>query len=189
MMPERLLKKQKLRYSKNVIDIVQFGSSVLVGAEPNDIDVAVIFSEISLKEQLEEAQEVKKQLQEKTELPIHIKSYDFYSFFDKGNFAQEGILFYGKSILTGRDFAESFGLTPCLHISYSLEKLEKKDKVRFNYLLSGKGGSYGLLRKYRGKLLKPGLIEVKPEYENIFTEAIKKITSEFEVKKIFEVKK
>lgn len=188
-MPENLLKKQKLNYSKNVIDIIQFGSSVLDGTQPNDIDIAVIFNKVPLKEQLEEAQEIKNQLKEKTPLPIHIKSYDFYSFFDKGNFAQEGILFYGKSILTEKNFSENFGLTPVLQISYSLEKLEKKDKVRFNYLLSGKGGEYGLLRKYQGKLIKPGLIEIFPEYEKIFAEAIKEIIKDFELIKIFKIKK
>lgn len=189
MMQENLLKKQKLRYSKNVIDIIQFGSSVLVGTSPRDIDVAVIFLKIPLKEQLEESQKIKKQLQKKTKLPIHIKSYDFYSFFDKGNFAQENILFYGKSILTKKNFSETFGLTPSLEIFYSLENLEKKDKIRFNYLLSGKKGKYGLLRKYSGKLLKPGLIEIKPEHEILFSEAIKKIISNFEIKKVFEIKK
>jgi len=186
-MPEKLLKKQKLNYSKKVIDVVQFGSSVLEGTEPNDVDIAVIFDKIPLKEQLEEAQKIKKQLQEKTQIPIHIKSYDFYSFFDKGNFAQEGILFYGKSILTGKNFSENFGLIPVLQISYSLEKLEKKDKVRFNYLLSGKGGEYGLLRKYDGELLNPGLIEISPEHEKIFTEAVQKIIKDFEIKKIWKI--
>ncbi len=186
-MSENLLKKQKLNYSKNVIDVVQFGSSILTSAEPNDIDIAVIFHKIPLNEQLEEAQKIKKQLQEQTQLPIHIKSYDFYSFFDKGNFAKESILLNGKSIITGRNFSESFSLTPRIQIYYSLAKLEKKDKVKFNYLLSGKGGDYGLLRKYNGKLLKPGLIEINPEYEKIFIDSLNKITSDVEVRKMFVV--
>ncbi len=183
-MSENLLKKQKLDYSGEVVDIVQFGSSVLADAKPNDIDIAVIFQKIPLKEQLEEAQKIKKQLQEQTQIPIHIKSYDFYSFFDKGNFAKESILIMGKSVLTGKNFSESFSLTPKIQIYYSLSKLKKKDKVKFNYLLSGKGGEYGLLRKYSGKLLKPGLIEISPEYENIFVSSLKKITSDIEVRKM-----
>jgi hypothetical protein len=156
--------------------------------KPNDIDIAVIFSKIALKDQLEEAQEIKKQLQEKTSIPIHIKVYDLYSLFDKGNFAKEGILFYGKSIINGNSFSEIFGLIPHLQIYYSLDKLQKKDKVRFNYLLSGKGGSYGLLRKYNGKLLKPGLIEINPEYESIFKEEMKKIAQDLILKKVFELR-
>jgi len=184
-MSENLLKKQKLNCSKKVIDVVQFGSSILVGTEPNDIDIAVIFQKIPLNEQLEEAQKIKKQLQEQTKLPVHIKSYDFYSFFDKGNFAKESILLNGKSIITGKNFSENFSLIPKVQIYYSLSKLEKKDKVKFNYLLSGKGGDYGLLRKYKGKLLKPGLIEVNPEYETLFINSLKKITSDVEVRRVF----
>lgn len=184
-MRKNLQRKQKLNYSTNVIDIVQFGSSVIEGSQPNDIDIAVIFKQIPLKSQLEESQLIKKQLSEKFNLLIHIKSYDFYSFFDKGNFAKENILFYGKSLISGRDFSLVFGLAPKMQISYSLKKLKKKDKVRFNYLLNGKNKEYGLLRKYTGRLLNPGLIEINPEYEKIFVEAIKQITSDFKVKKVF----
>jgi len=40
------------------------------------------------------------------------------------------------------------------------------------------------LKKYGGELLKPGLIEVYPEYENLFTGQIRKITSDFKLKKV-----
>jgi hypothetical protein len=180
----------KLNYNKEVIDIVQFGSSIIGGTDekkenkPNDIDVAVFFDKIPLKEQLEEAQKIKKQLQEHSEVPIHVTSYDFYSFFDRGNFARESVLFYGKSLIHNDYFSKLFGFTPKIHISYSLNKLDKKDKVKFNYMLNGKGGNYGLLRKYNGKLLNPGLIEINPEHEHIFTNNLNKITKELKIKKV-----
>lgn len=186
MMQESLQKKPKLSYSNNVFDIVQFGSSVLAGTEPNDMDIAVIFLKVPLKEQLEEAQKIKKQIENWSKLPVHIKSYDLYSFFDEGNFAKEGILFYGKSLISGMAFAKKFSLTPKLQISYNLSKLEKKDKVRFNYLLNGKHGEYGLLRKYGGKILNPGLVEINPEYEKIFIEEMKKISSDLKIRRVFE---
>ena len=91
MMQKLWLKKLKLNYSENVLDIIQFGSSVLEESEPNDIDIAVIFYQIPLKQQLEERQDIKNQIKKQVELPIHIESFDFYSFFDKGNFARQGI--------------------------------------------------------------------------------------------------
>lgn len=185
MMQKKLQKKLGLIYSKEVIDVVQFGSSVLEGSVPNDIDIAVIYNKIPVKEQLAYSQEIKKQLEKKFKLPIHIKSYDLYSFFDKGNFAKDSILFYGKSLINDTYFSGIFGLFSRLQISYSLKDLKKKDKVRFNYLLNGKGRKYGLLRKYSGKLLKPGLIEISPEHEEIFIKAIKKITLKFEIRKSF----
>mgnify|MGYP001607984364 CR=1 FL=1 len=180
-------KKQTLKYSKDVLDIVQFGSSVVEETEPNDIDIAVIFQKISLKDQLNESQNIKKQIQENIELPIHISSFDLYSFFDKGNFAKEGVLFYGKSLIFHDEFSNRFGIKPKLKIYYTLKDLEKKDKIRFNYLLNGKGGKYGLIKKYSGKIISPGVIETSPEHERVFTEAMKKITKKIIVKKMFEL--
>ncbi len=179
------LKKLKLNYSKDIIDIVQFGSSVILGVIPKDVDIAVIFQKIPLKEQLNQAQEIKKQFQEQVDLPIHISSFDFYSLLDKGNFAKEDLFFYGKSIITGGYFAKKFNLNPQLQISYNLFKLKKKDKVRFNYLLNGKKGNYGLLRAHDGKLLNPGLIEIPPECEKIFIDRIRDIIQDFKMKRVF----
>ena len=185
MTQKKSQKKLELNYSDKVIEIIQFGSSVIVGKIPNDIDIAVIFKKISLKEQLDESQKIKAQLEKHFDKPIHINSYDLYSFFDKGNFAKDSILFYGKSLISRRYFSEFFGMHPWLQISYSLAKLEKKDKVRFNYLLNGKAGNYGLLREYGGKLLNPGLIEIFPEYEELFIQALKEITNEIKINKTF----
>lgn len=177
-------KKLKLKYSKDVFDIVQFGSSLIEGKLPNDIDVCVIYNKIPIKEQLLQSQAIKKQLEEFSDIPIHITSFDLYNFLDTSNFAREGILFYGKSLIFGDNFSKRFGLTSKIQIYYSLEKLEKKDKIRFNYMLNGKGGEYGLLREYKGDLLKPGLIEILPESEDIFSQKIKGFGVEFKVEKI-----
>lgn len=178
------LKKPKLSYSTDVFDIIQFGSSVMEDSKPNDIDVAVLFNKIQIKEQLNQAQQIKKQIQNILEIPVHIKAFDLYTFFDNSNFAKENILFYGKSILSGDFFSKKLGLNPKIQIYYSLKDLKKKDKIRFNYMISGKKGEYGLLRKNHGELLKPGLIEIDPTYENIFISTIKKITQNFKIKKI-----
>ena len=184
MMQKVWLKKQKLSYSSEVLDVAQFGSSVMINGKPRDIDIVVLFKKMPLKEQLIEAQKIKKQLQAITDLPIHIISFDLSSFFNASNFARDNILFYGKSIVSGKRFAENFALIPKLEIFYFLDDLEKKDKVRFNYMLNGRKGEYGFLREFNGKLIKPGMIEILPETENIFVENIRKITPRFEVRKI-----
>jgi len=184
MMQKLWQEKLKLKYSKEVFDIVQFGSSAIEGKEARDIDVAVIFNNLPLKKQIDEAYSLKKQLEKLTDKEIHISNYDLYSLFDANNFAREGIIFYGKSLISGHDFIGKFGLKPIIQISYSLLKLKKKDKVRFHYMLRGRKGKYGLLRKYGGKLIHPGLIEIAPEHENIFANSIKEIASEFVAKKI-----
>ena len=80
MMQKLWQKKLKLNYSNNVVDIVQFGSSVFEGSKPNDMDIAVIFRKISIKEQLLERQRIKNQIQKISDLPVHVESFDFYSF-------------------------------------------------------------------------------------------------------------
>lgn len=184
MMSQLWQRKPKLSYNKNVLDIVQYGSSIIEGSNPNDIDIAVIFDKIPLKEQLNQAQEIKKQLQKLSKLPIHIKSFDLYSFFNVANFAKENILFYGKSLLSKNYFSKTFGLTPKIQIFYSLKEFKKKEKVKFHYMLRGKKKEYGLLRKYGGELLNPGLIEILPEHEKIFVDSIKKLTTNFKIRKI-----
>lgn len=52
-------------------------------------------------------------------------------------------------------------------------------------MLNGKQGSYGLLRKYNGKLLKPGLIGIQPEFEDIFSSSIKTFDIKFRIEKVF----
>ncbi len=177
-------KKLKLNYSKDILDIVQFGSSILEGSIPNDIDIAVIFQKIPLKEQLNQSQQIKNQLKKQIDIPIHINSFDLYSFFHEGNFAKENILFHGISIISGDYFSKNFGLTPRVQISYDLKNLKKKEKVRLHYTLRGKKGNYGLLKKFGGSLIGPGIIEIHPEHEKIFVEEIKKITSKVKIKKI-----
>ncbi len=187
MTPKLWQEKPKLSYSKDVVDIVQFGSSVKEGAAPKDMDIAVIYTKLPLKEQLRQSQQLKMQLEKLTALPIDIESYDWHSFFNEGNFAKEGILFYGKSLISGKPFASRFGCEPKTQIQYSLEKLPKKDKVRLHYQLQGKGGKYGLLRQFGGKLLCPGLIEVEPEFEEVFKSIVKEFTNELQVGKMLKM--
>jgi predicted nucleotidyltransferase len=183
-MRELLQKNLELKYSKNVLDIVLFGS-YLNRDNYNDIDIAVFFKNLSIKEQLIESQQIKKQLEKLVDKPIHISSYDGNSFFSLSNFAREGILFYGISLLNKKPFSLNFGLEPRIQISYQLKSLEKKDKVSFHYMLKGKSGNYGLLRKHGGKLISPGLIEIFPENETKFIGSIKKYISSYQIKRIF----
>jgi len=178
------LKKPKLSYNKEVIDIVQFGSSIFLDSNPRDVDIVVIFNKIPIKDQLIETQKIKRQLENFTDIPLHMSSFDLYGFFDKSNFSREGILFYGKSLIRENYFAEQFGLKPKIQISYYLKKLQKKDKIRFNYMLNGRGEKYGILRRFNGLLIAPGIIEIDPGFEKIFVANIRKIISDFTIRKI-----
>jgi len=86
---------------------------------------------------------------------------------------------FGKSLISGDFFFKKIWINPRIQIYYSLNNLLKKDKIRFNYMLNGKKGIYGLLRKYKGELLKPGLIKIFPEHKEIFINSIKKFKVNF----------
>ena len=94
----------------------------------------------------------------------------------------------GKSLITNNSFSEKLGLIPKTQISYELKNLEKKEKIRFHYLLQGKKETPGLLQKEGGKLIKPGLIEIPPEKTKIFLKKMNKITDKIKVKNILEIK-
>lgn len=179
-------KKQTLNYPNIVYDIIQFGSST-ESEDYNDIDIAIIFKNTPIKKQLEEAQKIKRQLEKITEKKIDIKTYDLYNFFEPNNFAKNNILLQGKSLITNNSFSEKLGLTPKTQISYELKDLEKKEKIRFHYLLQGKKETQGLLQKEGGKLINPGLIEIPPEKTKIFLEKMKKITNKIKTKNILEI--
>ena len=168
--------KPELEYPKTkIIDIIQHGSSTKTN-NPNDIDIAIIYKNTPIKEQLTETQKIKMQLEKHTDKPIHTTPYDYNTFFDEGNFAMHNILLEGRSIITGKYFAEKLGFTPHTEIKYTLKGKEKKEKIKFNYTLNGKQKKYGLLKKYGGTIIAPGLIRIKPEHEQIFKEKLEKQT-------------
>lgn len=181
-------KNLELKFSNSVIDIVQYGSSIIEGSKPNDIDICVFYiPNIKLEKQLEESQKIKVQIKKIIDLPIDIKSFTLNGFFESSNFAKESILLYGVSLVTKNQFVDSLGLKSRIQIKYNLSKLEKKDKIRLNYYFSGKKKN-GFLDKIGGKIISPGLIEILPEYENIILDKIKEFTKDFEIKKILVLK-
>lgn len=167
----------------NVIDMIQFGSSIRINSKPNDIDIAVIYEKISLDKQLSTSQKIKNYLKTKSDVPIDIHSFDIDSFFKDSNFSRKNILFYGKSLISGKYFANRFSLDPWIIIKYDLSNLEKKDKVRLNYHLSGKSGSYGMLKE-AGKIFSPGVVQIRPEYEDIIISKISEVTKDFKIERV-----
>ncbi|MFT4326236.1 MAG: hypothetical protein ACMXYK_01925 [Candidatus Woesearchaeota archaeon] len=149
--------------------IVQYGSS-LYNDKPSDIDLAVFYTQIPLKEQLIKSQQIKKEVQKLTYIPIHIQSFTWNSFLTSHNFAKTGIL-QGIDVITQKEFSLYFDLQCSLHIQYNLQSLSKTEKIRFHYLLHGKQKN-GLLQKVKGKLIAPGLIEIPIQHQQTLREKI-----------------
>jgi hypothetical protein len=177
-------KNFNLTYPKAVYDIVQFGSS-LYAKQPNDIDIAVVFTQTSIKEQLEITQHIKKQLQIHTDIPIHAKPLTIQKLFSHENFARKEILHKGYSLQTQQPFSKQFGLLARTDITYNLEGLPKKDKVKLHYQLRGRADTQGTLDKKDGVLLAPGRIRIQPKDEQYFVHIIAQVTTNITIEHLF----
>jgi len=180
-------KNLELSYDDTIIDIVQFGSSVKEGTEPNDIDLVVLFKDIPIKEQLNKAQNIKEQLETQSTIPIHIKPLTYKTLFAPGNFAKEGIIGYGMSLITKKPFSEQFSMKANTYITYSLQEKTKTEKVRVHYNLRGKKGEYGILREVQGTLVKPGMIKVAPQKEDAIIRYLEEEKVTYEKKVLLEI--
>jgi len=177
-----------IEYPDTIYDIVQFGTS-LEKDKMSEVQIGIIFKACSKEEQMIMSQAIKEQMSNSLRIKVEVKSFDLYSFFEPSNFNEKNTLFNAKSLITSKYFFERFNFSPRTQINYKLDHLEKKDKIRFHYLLKGKKETKGLLEKNDGCLLGPGLIEIPPEKTNLFIEKMSKISNKLIVKDILVQKK
>jgi len=172
MMLEELrkcLKNKKIE--PNIFDIVLYGSSVKGKEEPNDIDLIIIFKYGMLKERLSIIQKYKQII--KTKIKLDIKSILVDELFNKEFFARSGIFFEGISLLDGTRFSGKIGFDSFTLFSYDMKNKNHAEKVRFNYLLSGRKGYDGILKMFNGKRLNLGLIQLPVNKSDEFEDILK----------------
>ncbi len=169
------------RQDKKIFDIVVFGSSVKGKDAPGDIDIAVIFREGTLKERLNKIQEIKKKIN--IDKKVDIKAMMLDDLFKEEFFGRSGIILEGISLFNGKAFSEKIDLTGWSLFYYNLKEKSHSEKVKINYLLSGRK-SPGIVKSLEGKYLSPGtvLIPIKNSLE--FEEVLKKQKISFEKKNI-----
>ncbi|MFH0701368.1 MAG: nucleotidyltransferase domain-containing protein [Candidatus Woesearchaeota archaeon] len=136
----------KNRWKEELIDILIFGSAVKGKLAPHDIDICLIFKD---KPNLKLVREVESLLGEK----YHINFLNAENFFQEVHSLSKTIFFEGASILTGKKLSEAYGLMPKLLYAYDLSPEAPSKKVRFVYLLRGRNGSEGLVKKFSGEFV------------------------------------
>ena len=184
MILKELKRSLKNENNKNIFDIVIYGSSVKGKLNPNDVDILVIFNEGNLKERLGKIQEIKKEITTKEKLDI--KGILLEELFKEEFFARSNIFAEGISLFTGENFSKKIGYTGyCLFI-YSLKDKKHSEKVKFNYLLSGRNNK-GLTKELGGTFLGPGVIKVPVKNSMEFEEILNKHEVQFTKKTILEV--
>lgn len=142
---------------KTILDVVVYGSFVK-SKNYRDVDLAVIFIQGSLRERLDKLQEMKKKIN-KLKVNFDAKAFLLQDLLSPANFAKAGILIEGISIFDGKSFSEKMGFKPFVIYFFNLKGLSHTDKVKFNYIMAGRGMK-GMLEKLGGERLSNGVIKV-----------------------------
>ncbi len=154
-MLEELRKCLKSQIKDEIFDIVLYGSYVRGKQIPGDIDLVVIFNKGSLRERLNKIQEIKRKIRTKTK--IDIKGILISDLFKREFFGRSGIIFEGMSLIDNKQFCNKLGFeNSCLFV-YNLKNRTHTEKVKFNYIMSGRYGK-GVLEALEGKQLGPGIV-------------------------------
>ncbi|MDP1729334.1 MAG: nucleotidyltransferase domain-containing protein [archaeon] len=134
------LAKNKLKEfikTKEVLDVILFGSAVKGKAAPNDIDVALITNSI-----------INKNIE-----GFHISILKPEEFIVNPPSLVTALLKEGYSLKHNRPFAENYRFSNKVLFNYELAGLDASSKVRAVNMLRGIGKSKGLVEENKGEWL------------------------------------
>ncbi len=165
---------KKFLKNENVLDIFIFGSFLQKKISYNDIDVAVLF----IKEDKNNIDIIRKIQKESKDYRVsHISVNDF---FKRMHPLVMTILKEGYSVSSEKKYSEFIGFQNRVLFIYNLKGQSASEKVKFSYVLHGRGADRGLLKKYKAKKMGKQVISVQPEYEKIFTKLFENFRVDYE---------
>ena len=173
MMRKQLEKCLASEKDESVVDIVLYGSAARQD-DARDVDILVIFKAGTLRERLEHLARIKAKV--KTVLTgriLDIKQITLAELFSPAFLARQGVLLDGVSLRDGAPFCERLGFESFALFSYVLKDLSHAQKVKFNYLLAGRGG-IGMLQRVKGQRLAAGAAKVPRQAAAIFEEILRR---------------
>ena len=157
-----LLKNKEFRkilkeyFSKDILDIIVFGSFMKGKENPNDIDMLIIFPK---KVNLDLEYELRKDLS-KLNFKFHVQGVSYKELFEAGFLAREGVISEGFSLLIEKPISECYGFLSYVLFKYNLEGMNASKKMMFYYSLFGRGKEQGVLQVYKSQKLSDNLIIV-----------------------------
>lgn len=161
------VKEQKS--DKTIFDIVLYGSAVKGKFRPNDVDIAVIFREGSLKERLAKIQAIKKKI--KIDKSIDIKPVLLEELFQYEFFARSGIFLEGISLFDNKPFSNKIDFEGYSLFTYELSEKTHNEKVKFNYALTGRNDK-GILDALGGRHIAAAAILIPMDSSTEFEEVL-----------------
>ena len=175
------LKSESRKFAtKEIFDIVIYGSFMKSKEEPNDVDIVLIFKNLDLKQRLEIGQKFKNIIKSKIKNP-DIKTIVLEELFDSNFLARQGVLAEGYSLLKNSEFSKTLGFKGYSLFTYSLTNLNHNEKTKFTYSLIGRGKE-GILKKVKAESLGRGGFLVPIEYTYLFEDFLKKWKIEYKSK-------
>ena len=165
--------------NKEIVDIFIIGSVLKEKFEPKDIDIIVLFRNKNYKMTGELTYSIKKNANIEN---LHIEPLIIDEMFQSKIFPS--IIHEGFSIKSNKRISEIMGYKACSLFTFSLEKLNSIEKVRFAQTLYGRKND-GLLQKEGGISVGRGAFMSPIEKEEFFKEALNKQKVKFNIRRVF----
>ena len=166
---KKYLKSEKT--DKTIFDIVLYGSAAKGKTKPADIDIIVIFRSGTLKERLQKTQSIKQKI--KLEKNIDIKGILWEELFQEQFFARSGIVLEGISLFDEKPFSHKIDFEGFVFFIYGLRNKSHTEKVKFNYVLSGRK-DIGMVKRLEGRHIAPGVIQIHIKNSIEFEDVLKR---------------
>lgn len=178
MMQENYLKFLELESknfakSKDIFDIILYGSKIKGKIETRDIDILIIFKEKPLKERAEITQQFKEKISKEIS-ELDIKTINLLELFKNDFLARQSILTEGYSLIDNVPFSEKMGFLSYSLFTYNLKNLNHNSKTKFTYSLIGRNKEPGILKKLNAKPLGKGAVLLPIENSSFFEDFLKK---------------
>jgi predicted nucleotidyltransferase len=171
---------------QTIFDIIIYGSAVKGKEKPRDIDILIIFLEGSLRERLDIIQEIKSKVKRYV-ANADIKQILLKELFSVSFLARTSIFLEGISVFNKKKFCETLGFESFTLFWYTLEGLTHTQKVKFNYILAGRGMK-GVIEDLNGERIANGAIKIPIENSLVFEGILKANRIVYKKKNILEEK-
>ncbi len=160
-----LRKKVSKLVSEGIVDVILFGSFVKQKTSPKDIDLAIVFRDSINRDIIKKFQDA---LGEK----YHISSLVIDQFFTRPHSLAKTLLFEGISLISNKKVSDNFDLQSLSLYTYDLTKEKASKKVRFVYLLKGRGNDEGIIKKFGGNYISPSSFMIPVEKDEEMLEIL-----------------
>ena len=168
-----------------IFDIFVYGSTVKGKRNPHDLDLLIVFLEGTLRERLEIVQRIKGKLKA-LDVIVDCQQVLLKELFSSSFFARSGVLLEGVSVFDGKKVSEKMGFNSWTLFWYELKGLTHTQKVKFNYILAGRGDLKGILGEFGAIRLVSGVVKVPIEKSLLFEEILKQNNVKYWKKNILE---